>query len=91
MRRIVVGRWWMVRLLAGLTIMAALAFAVPLGAAAATQPDTATFSVAATGTAELHYQWQLSLDGGASWDDISGANAATYTTPATSADWMFGW
>src|SRR5215213_3721932 len=34
MRRIVVGGWWMVRLLAGLTIMAALALAVPLGAAA---------------------------------------------------------
>jgi hypothetical protein len=52
MRRIVVGRWWMVRLLAGLTIMAALALAVPLGAAAATQPDTATADTPATAPAE---------------------------------------
>src|SRR5215207_2748506 len=52
MRRIVVGGWWMVRLLAGLTIMAALALAVPLGAAAATQPDTATADSPATAQAE---------------------------------------
>ncbi len=37
---------------------------------------TATFIVAATGTAPLAYQWQK--NGG----DISGANAATYVTPA---------
>jgi hypothetical protein len=47
---------------------------VPLG-------QTATFSVTATGTAPLSYQWQKN---GAS---ISGAAASTYTTPATvSAD-----
>jgi hypothetical protein len=50
-----------------------------------TQPATATFTVVATGT-ELHYQWQLSLTGGESWDDIGDATAATYTTPATSAE-----
>ena len=37
--------------------------------------QTATFSVAATGTAPLSYQWQRN---GAA---ISGANASTYTTP----------
>ena len=39
--------------------------------------QTATFSVAATGTAPLTYQWQKN---GAS---IAGATAAIYTTPAT--------
>ncbi len=39
--------------------------------------ETATFSVTATGTAPLSYQWQR---GGA---DISGATGATYTTSAT--------
>ena len=39
--------------------------------------QTATFSVTATGTAPLSYQWQKN---GAS---ISGAAASTYTTPAT--------
>ena len=42
-----------------------------------TTGQTATFAVAATGTAPLNYQWQK---GGLS---ISGANASTYTTPAT--------
>jgi Ig-like domain-containing protein/PQQ enzyme-like repeat protein len=41
--------------------------------------QTATFSVAASGTAPLSYQWQK---GGAS---ISGATSASYTTPATSS------
>lgn len=40
-------------------------------------PATATFSVAATGTAPLSYQWRKN---GA---DIAGAAAAAYTTPAT--------
>ena len=40
---------------------------------------TATYTVAATGTAPLTYQWQK---GGAA---ISGATASTYTTPATAA------
>jgi hypothetical protein len=41
--------------------------------------QTATFSVTATGTAPLGYQWQK--NGG----NISGATAASYTTPATVA------
>ena len=42
-----------------------------------TEGQSATFSVTATGTAPLSYQWQK--DGA----DISGATAASYTTPAT--------
>ncbi|MBS1841145.1 MAG: immunoglobulin domain-containing protein [Acidobacteria bacterium] len=40
--------------------------------------QTATFSVAATGTAPLTYQWLKNNT------NISGANGANYTTPATS-------
>jgi len=43
-----------------------------------TAPQAATFSVAATGTPPLSYQWQV---GGT---PIAGATAASYTTPPTS-------
>jgi hypothetical protein len=45
---------------------------------AVTAGQTATFTVVASGTAPLSYQWQK---GGTA---ISGATAASYTTPATS-------
>ena len=48
-------------------------------------PDPATFTVVVTGTPTPTLQWQLSTDGGASWSDIGGATASSYTTPATSA------
>ena len=41
--------------------------------------QTATFSVIATGTAPLSYQWQKNSA------NISGATAASYTTPATAS------
>src|SRR5712664_242465 len=44
-----------------------------------TAGQTATFSVTASGTAPLSYQWQ---ENGA---DISGATSASYTAPATTA------
>jgi hypothetical protein len=43
--------------------------------------ETATFSVAATGTAPLNYQW---LENGTA---ISGATSSTYTTPATTSSY----
>src|SRR6476646_2420004 len=43
-----------------------------------TAPASATFSVTATGSAPLNYQWKK--DGNV----IPGATSATYTTPATS-------
>src|SRR5579864_975650 len=57
----------------------------PVGPGISTQPAnqtvtvglTATFSVVATGTAPLTYQWQKNNA------DISGANSARYTTPPT--------
>lgn len=54
--------------------------------ASVTAPATGTFAVTAsvtTGTGTIAYQWQLSTDSGASFSDISGANSASYTTPAT--------
>ncbi len=42
-----------------------------------TAGQTAMFSVTATGTAPLSYQWQENSA------DISGATSASYTTPAT--------
>jgi hypothetical protein len=47
--------------------------------ATVTAGETATFTVVATGTAPLSYQWQKNNTG------IEGANSATYTTPATTA------
>jgi hypothetical protein len=44
-----------------------------------TAGQTATFSVVATGTAPLSYQWRKNTT------NISGANSASYTTPATTA------
>lgn len=43
---------------------------------------TATFTVAGSG-AGIIYQWQLSTDGGTTWNNIAGATSASYTTPAT--------
>lgn len=41
-----------------------------------------SFIVAGSGTGII-YQWQLSTDGGANYNNIGGANAATYTIAAT--------
>jgi hypothetical protein len=38
-----------------------------------------TFTVAATSSQTINYQWQVSTDGGTTWTDISGANGASYT------------
>jgi uncharacterized repeat protein (TIGR02543 family) len=43
------------------------------------QGGNATFSVSASGTAPLSYQWQTaSADNGAAFEDVSGANSASY-------------
>jgi len=48
-----------------------------------TEPNTATFSVTAAGVPTPNLQWELSTDNGANWSNITGATAASYTTPAT--------
>jgi hypothetical protein len=49
--------------------------------------STASFTVSASTTFALTYQWQISTDNGASWNSVSGgsgATTATYTTPTLS-------
>lgn len=62
-----------------LTVIIAPAITTQPQAITVNAGQTATFSVAATGTAPLTYQWKR---GGTA---ISGATAATYTTPVTTA------
>jgi len=48
----------------------------------------ASFTVVASGTAPLSYQWQKQLSGTSTWTNVSGGSggtSATYTTPATTA------
>jgi hypothetical protein len=47
-----------------------------------TAGQTATFAVAASGAAPLGYQWQRSNDNGTTWNTVSGATSASYTTAA---------
>ncbi len=68
---------------AALTVNARL---VPVTITAAPQSltvaelQTVTLTVTASGSAPLTYQWQRSADG-ASWTDVAGATADSYTTP----------
>jgi hypothetical protein len=64
---------------ATLTVSAAIAPSISTQptSKAVTAGQTATFTVTASGTAPLNYQWQKN------GSNISGATAATYTTPAT--------
>jgi PKD repeat protein len=52
---------------------------------------TATFTVGATGTPSLSYQWQVSTNGGSAWSDIPGAVTASYsfTTATANNGWQF--
>ncbi len=49
--------------------------------------DNVTFSVTASGTGTLTYQWQESINGGATWNNISdgGTNPPSYTNSTTAA------
>ncbi len=42
-------------------------------------PAPNVFGVAATGVADLTYQWELSIDAGGTWNDIVGETASSYT------------
>jgi hypothetical protein len=48
-----------------------------------TAGQTATFSVAASGTPAPTFQWQKSIDSGVTWANIIGATTASYITPMT--------
>jgi len=45
----------------------------------------AKFSITATGTAKLTYQWAVSTDGGTTWTDIAKAATNSYSIPKTSS------
>lgn len=68
------------------------AFDLPPGANITGQPANATvcenasasFTVIAGGSG-LTYQWQVSTNGGTTWTNITGANAATYTIASVTA------
>ncbi len=49
--------------------------------ASVSEGSTAIFTVAATGTAPLTYQWQVDRNDGNGWQDV-GENSASYTTAA---------
>jgi hypothetical protein len=54
--------------------------------------DSVTFSVVATGSPSLTYQWQFSLDGGTTWMDLGGGTNANLTLAFVSnsmSGWMF--
>ena len=51
-----------------------------------TEGETATFTVVASGTEPLSYQWQQSTDKGSSWTNIDSATNTTYTTGKTTMD-----
>ncbi len=53
--------------------------------------STATFTAAASGTPTPTVQWQVSLDNGVTWNNITGATTATYsfTTTASENNWQF--
>lgn len=48
------------------------------------EPATASFSVTAIGTPPFTYRWQRSDDAGATFNDVGGATASSFTTAATS-------
>ena len=60
-----------------------IAVTAPPVDAVAAPGKTATFTVAASGTGTLTYQWQSKAPAAADFSNISGANAASYTTPPT--------
>jgi len=73
------------------TVSASATLKVILLPAIATQPASvsvapgkpARFTLKATGTAPLTYQWQISSDGGTNWTNIDQATAATFSIAKT--------
>ena len=51
------------------------------------EDEPAAFTVTASGTEPLTYQWQQSTDSGSTWTDIPDATSNTYTIPNAALDW----
>jgi len=73
-----------------LTVCSQAAVSVGPSPQSVTAGANATFSITATGTPLISYQWQVSTDNGSTWNNVtSGGLAATYTfTTATGEN---GW
>lgn len=81
--------WVAESMLVGGGACAAPAISTQPSAASVCEGSSANFSVAASGTPPLSYQWQVSTNGGASYSNVTtgtGGTTALYTTePAASA------
>jgi len=67
-----------------LTVLRVITIGTQPQSQAVIEGGTATFNIVASITSDvISYQWQKSVDSGSNWSAISGANATTYTTPAT--------
>lgn len=51
----------------------------------------ATFSVTATGSGSLAYQWQVSTDDGDTWTDVPGATSPSHTVESVTEDMSGTW
>ena len=76
---------WIPSDVATLTVHAKTAITTQPVDANVIEGDAATFTVEATGSGDLSYQWQQSADGTA-WTDIPGATSASYTVPAATME-----
>jgi hypothetical protein len=67
-----------------LTVLRVISISTQPNSTAVIEGGTGTFTIVASITSGvLEYQWQKSVNSGANWSNINGANSATYTTPAT--------
>ena len=67
-----------------LTVLRVITIQTQPQAQSVIEGNTATFTIVAQITSDVvSYQWQKSIDSGSNWGAINGANAASYTTPAT--------
>ena len=67
-----------------LTVLRVITIGTQPNSTAVTEGNTATFTIVASITSGVvSYQWQKSLNSGANWSNINGANSASYTTPTT--------
>ena len=67
-----------------LTVLRVISITTQPQSGAVIEGQTATFNVIASITSgSISYQWQISTNSGAGWNNINGANSSTYTTPAT--------
>ena len=48
-------------------------------------PSSATFTASSIANPSASVQWQLSINGGSSWNNIMGATSTSYTTPSTTS------